>query len=120
MPHGPAESLRIMSRRTKVAACILRGTTNQWEILRQLGMEPRQRSTISRDIKAIKEEWKAARVRDLDEALGRELAKLDHLEREAWEAWERSKRDERDGNHSFLESVLKCIHKRCELLGINA
>jgi hypothetical protein len=86
-----AEEVRILSRRAKVAALLLRGTTNQFSILAALGMEPNQQSTISRDIKAIREEWKASAVRDFDEAKGRELEKLEAIEADAWAAWERSR-----------------------------
>jgi hypothetical protein len=62
------------------------------------------------------------------------------LESTYWEAWERSKEnaetsvirdtpqgrfhEERSvgqsGNPAFLEGVLKCVNKRCELLGLDA
>lgn len=138
-----ADQARIMSRRTKVAALLLRGTSNQYEICAQLGMEHSQQSVISKDIKAIKTEWRRSAVRDFDEAKGRELEKLEALEREAWEAWERSKlertssrtskrsgaapaesaelkKEKRDGNPKFLDVVLRCIAKRCEILGLTS
>jgi hypothetical protein len=89
--RSTAEEIRILSRRSKVARLILQGITNQYEICQQLGMEPGQRTTISRDISAIKDEWRASAVRDWDEAKGKELARLELLEAEAWAAWERSK-----------------------------
>jgi hypothetical protein len=157
MPKSNAEELRILSRRAKVATLLLRGETNHYDITRQLGMEESQRSTISRDITAIKAQWRQSSLRDFDEARGRELEKLELLEKEAWEAWERSKqeressrakrrfkpppppaegqqpapaseeaseteltKEKRDGTPAFLEVVLKCISKRCEILGLNA
>src|SRR5262245_22827380 len=148
MHKSHAEEVRIYSRRSKVAALLLRGVTTQFEICERLGMEPGQRSTISRDVKAIKLEWRASAVRDFDQAKGRELAKLDALEKEYWEAWERSKaekqstrtrrrtrpagggtatddeaevrKEHRDGNPAFLEGALRCVDKRCEILGLNA
>lgn len=131
----------MLSRRTKVAALALRGITNQFDICERLGMDRSQNSTISRDLKAIREEWKQSAVRDFDEAKGKELARLDAVEREAWEAWERSKvqrettrtkrrtgdtlsdeaelkKESRDGDPRFLAMVIDCVDKRCELLGL--
>jgi hypothetical protein len=142
--HSQQETLQILSRRNKVAAMVLRGESNQLAICKALGMDPSQRSTISRDIKAVKDEWKASAVRAFDEAVGVELAKLDEVEKEAWAAWERSKADrtssrtnrrtagerqtdeaeqkteKRDGEARWLEVVLGCVERRCKLLGLNA
>jgi hypothetical protein len=136
MRRSTAEDLRILSRRCKVSELVLRGVTNQFDICQQLGMDSGQRSTISRDLAAIKEQWRKSAVRDFDEAKGRELDKLDLVEKEAWLAWERSKeegsrkrttgdgeettKEKRDGNPSFLEAVLKCIAKRCAILGLDS
>lgn len=116
----------------------------QFEIIAQLGMDPGQRSTVSRDIKAVKEAWRASAVRNFDEAKGQELSKLDLVEKEFWQAWERSKvekvstrqrqgkrgetaameaetkKERSDGDPRFLEGVLRCITKRCEILGLDA
>ena len=139
---NPAEQLRIASRRSKVAELTLRGV-NQWEICTKLGMEPDQRTIISKDVAVIRKEWRQSAIRDFDEARGRELAALDAVEKEFWEAWERSKTEKeskrtakrthprgednsdetikecRDGNPAFLDGVLKCITKRCEILGLD-
>jgi hypothetical protein len=142
--QSQADIARVLSRRTKVAALLLRGTTNQFEIAAKLGMEASQHYTISRDIKAIKEEWRGSALRDFNEARGREIEKLEALEKEFWEAWDRSRvekvsertkknkkgrslayedetrKELRDGNPAFLDGALKCIAKRCELLGLDA
>jgi hypothetical protein len=141
-----AQRLQVASRRAKVAAMILRGTTNQYEIAAKLGMEPENgRRTISYDIAAIEAEWKDKAARVLGAAKGKELDRLDALEAEYWAAWERSKqpreshkaarrsrpekgaeeatelrKEQRDGNPRFLEGILACIKKRCEILGLNA
>jgi hypothetical protein len=143
MPKSNAEELRILSRRSKVASLLVRGEMNHYEITRKLGMEESQRSTISRDIQAIKAEWRLAAVRNFDDAVGRELAKLDSLEAEMWAAWERSKtprevtrtrhrtggktagdeaerrKEHRDGNPQFAQMILSCIDRRCKLLGLD-
>jgi hypothetical protein len=42
---------------------------------------------ITADLKAIRKEWMKSGIRNFDEALNKELKKLDILEREAWAAW---------------------------------
>jgi hypothetical protein len=77
------EELRIEARRSRVASLFLRGCKRQVELAQRLGVN---QSTVSRDLKVINERWKAAAVRDLDEAKAQELAKLDELEQEYWQA----------------------------------
>lgn len=62
----------------------------QAEIARQVNLN---QSNVSRHLAAIQEEWRAARVRDLDLAKSRELARIDEVERAAWEQWKRSIKD---------------------------
>lgn len=144
MRRSNANELRVLSRRAKIAEMLLRGESNHYEITRRLGMEATQRGMISRDIAAIKWQWKASTLRDFDEAKGHELARLETLEKEAWEAWDRSKGKsrrnrakrrtggdktleetelqefERDGDPRFLSTVLDCIKRRCDILGLDA
>jgi hypothetical protein len=141
--RSSAEQTRILGRRAKIAALLVRGVTNQKEIARSLGMGPDvQQPLISRDIAAIRREWRDSALRAFDFARGLELAHLDQLETEAWGAWERSKRpressrtrrqtgrapsdlaglrtERRDGNPKFLERVLACIDRRIRLLGLD-
>jgi len=97
-------------------------------------------STISREIKMLVEEWRVERAYDINEAKQRELAKVDALEIEYWEAWKRSQEDAvtrtegktsqgfvdttrtegQAGDPRFLDGVLKCIQKRCDILGVDA
>lgn len=77
--------------RRRVAALYLQGRY-QADIAAELGVD---QSTVSRDLAAIRKEWRASSVRDFDEARAQELAKIDELEREAWAAWERSKQETR-------------------------
>src|SRR5687768_9134407 len=85
----PAEQLLIVARRERVAAAYLRGRT-QVEIAAAEGVDQKQ---ISRDLAAVREEWKARQAAAFEERLGEELAKIDHLERVAQAAWERSCQD---------------------------
>jgi hypothetical protein len=59
----------------------------QTRIAQELGVA---QGTISTDVKALYEQWRASGVRDFDLARSIELEKLNLLEREAWEAWKRS------------------------------
>jgi hypothetical protein len=141
MPRSTAEELSIESRRCQVAALFLRGTKRQSELALRLGVN---RSTISRDLKALNARWKEAAVRDLDAAKGQELERLDQLEAEYWQAWEKSKgphevttteqttggdsdrtraairTEEQHGDPRYLDGVQRCIEQRCKLLGLCA
>jgi hypothetical protein len=137
------ERFRILERRKRVAGMFLRGMS-QWEIGRRLGVT---QQCITKDVRALEEEWLASAVVDIDAAKAKELARIDRLERVAWAAWQRScqqkerattrlerKLDEeaqkartvtskatelRDGNPEYLKRVEWCISKRCELLRLN-
>jgi hypothetical protein len=141
MPRSSAEELAIESRRSQVAELFLRGVRRQGELARRVGVE---RSTVSRDLKALNARWKEAALRDLDAAKGQELERIDQLEREAWEAWDKSKqahetttteqttggdrdhtkaairKEDQTGDPRYLAAVQWCIDKRCEVLGLNA
>lgn len=73
-------------RRRQVAEMYLRGKM-QTEIAAELGKDT---ATISRDLKAIRSEWRSSTLVDFNEAKNRELAKIDALEAEYLKAWERS------------------------------
>lgn len=101
-------------------------------------------ATISRDIKALQKGWIESALVDFSKAKGRELAKVDHLERTYWDAWLRSQEDKETrieesskmdkagrakiqmksegqvGNPAFLTGVQWCIDKRCKILGLDA
>ena len=111
----------------------------QADIATELGID---QSTVSRDLKALHKEWLASALVDIDKAKARELAEIDHLEREYWAAWMRScedvetTRQEGDpqatpsrvvqtrkgqaGDPRFLQGVQWCIERRCKILGIEA
>lgn len=127
------------AHRAAIAAQYLRGAT-QADIAAALGID---RSTVSRDLAAVRAQWLAASVRDFDAQRAEELAKIDAVEREFWAAYERSKvtkeitltekrdgerastharvqREPRDGSAVYLDGVLRCIERRCRLLGLDA
>ena len=137
--YNPQKKLAILERRKYVAARYLRGQT-QWEIARAFEVTQK---TISLDLKAIQAEWLAQAVLDRGEWTARELARIDEVERQAWAAWTKSQENAETlraktrgadqssaetvkvskgqaGDPRFLEIVLKCVAKRCELLGLDA
>ncbi|HYH64872.1 MAG TPA: hypothetical protein VD866_09285, partial [Urbifossiella sp.] len=135
-----------VARRAKVAALYLRGKS-QVEIAKAVRAS---QPTVSRDLAALRAEWRSAAARDLGERVAEELARVDRLEAEAWEAWDRSRKAaevtttekagtrggkgatpavrskastriiHRDGEPRFLHVVEWCISRRCELLGLDA
>ena len=102
------------------------------------------RQQIGYDLKVLRRLWHTSAIRDFDEARGRELAKIDRVEREFWDAWERScdaarientkarrnaggesvekstRTEEQVGDPRFLQGVERCIERRCKLLGLDA
>jgi len=123
-------------RRHKVSELYLQAWS-QSAIAHELGVT---QSTVSSDIRAVQDQWKASGIRNFDLIRELELRKLDRLEREAWAAWERSQKPVQSavvtgagagqqtrksmknqvGDPRFLEQVNKCIAQRRTLLGLDA
>jgi len=127
--------------RKEIARRYLQGET-QAAIGRALGLTQQM---ISYDLARIREQWRAAAVRDIDELQAHELAKIDQLEVTYWQAWQRSLEDsttrtqyvEADkagkptparaavrteqgtGDPRWLAGVQWCIERRCKLLGLD-
>lgn len=139
MPGGVANAdLELEERRTEVARLYVQGLT-QHEICKRFGVT---QQTISHDLKRIREAWRNSAIRDFDALRDEQLAKIDEAERRAWEVFERSCEDavktrrEIDDKGEFgegymervgqagdlraLDTVLKCIERRCKLLGLDA
>ncbi len=137
-----AQLIAIETRRNRVASLYCEGKP-QSEIAKLVAAsEP----TISRDIAAIKTEWRTQRADEVQSRLFAELAKIDHLERESWEAYHKSKSplietkseasvtaDKKTENEkvvrivrerlpetNFLDQVRWCIEQRCKILGLLA
>jgi hypothetical protein len=99
---------------------------------------------ISLDLGVIRKRWLESSVRDFDAAKSEQLAKIDHMESEAWDAWEKSKGKHRQvttkkgingkgeidettvkvedliGNPAYMNIIDRCIERRCRLLGLDA
>jgi hypothetical protein len=112
----------------------------QWKIAKKESVDT---ATVSRDLKAIREEWKQHRIEYCQDGVERELSKIDRLELEYWNGWVRSceaaKRETEKiidgggdskarseisttkefqaGDPRFLEGVRWCIDRRLILFG---
>ena len=78
--------------RAFVARLCLEGLT-QVQIAAMLSEEtgrPVTQQTVSRDLVAVREEWRTAALASTEQRVGEELARLDLLERTYWEAYKRS------------------------------
>ena len=136
MAGNTSGAMQLEERRVLVAELYLQGWV-QTAIAKQLGVT---QPTVSADLKAIRQEWKESRIRDFDTLKAQELERLDKIERTAWEAWEQSREPEittkaskvdgqsraerttkhTHGNVNFLNTVIRCVDKRCDLLGLDA
>lgn len=117
MPPNPRPEMRLLQRRAEVAKRYLSGE-QQWDIARALNVD---QSQISRDLKAINALWLDSLCEAHDGKRALELAKIDANEIRYLEGWERSHREETHaGDPRFLDGVMKCIERRCALLGLDA
>jgi len=133
-----SKSQKVRDRR-RIADLYLKGWL-QVDIAEEVGLSS---PTVSRDLKALQAEWLKSSLMDFDEAKAREIAKIDRLEREYWTGWQRSLKDEETikeegsataskpskvtktrkgqaGDPRFLDGVLKCVDRRCKIIGVDA
>lgn len=99
-------------------------------------------ATVSLDIKAMRQEWREARLAEVGDVIDADLAVLDTLQAEAMREWERSKTraksrrrergnipggiydkdirttEDRCGDPRYLQIVNDCMEKRAKLLGL--
>ena len=79
------------------------------------------RPQIQYDLRIIRGQWREVTALNLDEHRAKELARLDVLEATYWQAWKRSLEPSgRDGTTAFLDGILRCVDRRCKLLGLDA
>lgn len=128
--------MRLAQRRSLIAELLLQGKT-----YREIANAVRVKSTRSvfEDVKAVIAEWKAQQQHHVSEWIALELERIGRIEAKAWEAWERSCQNAeihleetgpngdkvrdvskgQSGNPGFLDIILKCVQRRCELLGLD-
>ena len=133
----PRRALRLATRRARIAEMLLLGRTYR-DMAHAVGVRSTQ--TIFADVKAVIAEWRETQQHHVSEWVSMELERIGRVESQAWEAWERSREDAvidsvekfpkfkktkhvakgQAGNPSFLDVVLRCVQRRCELLGLDA
>lgn len=87
MPKGAENpEFERLERRKRVTDLYLKGWS-QHRIAKEVGVS---QVTVSNDITAVRDEWLALAIVNLDEKKALEIARIDHLEEVAWQAWERS------------------------------
>lgn len=134
-----ANDLKIQGRMATIADRYFTGRYRQSDIAKELGVS---RATVIRDLQTLREEWKAERINDIDEAVAVELKRLERIEAENWDSWYQSKgvveksRSSRKicagietvakqveshnecGDPRYMNVILACVDKRCQLLGL--
>ena len=81
--NNPNHHFQVLERRKAVSARYLRGES-QHAIA--LALEVGQ-ATVSRDLTAIRDEWRQSAQTDMADRVAQEIAKLDALEREYHKGW---------------------------------
>jgi len=107
---NPRTKASMEHRRKQVAEMYLQRLT-QRQIGERLGVD---HSTVSTDLRAIREEWKAERLSNMDEALSRELAELDEMEAQLARKWLETEEP------IWINQRLKLKEQRAKLLGLNS
>lgn len=112
--HQPGRSRqRVAERRVHVAKLYLEGKTQQ-EIADTFGIN---QSSVCRDLEAIRKMWRESAVADIGERQEIELAKIDHVEEQAWKAWNQSVESNKYAAR-FMKVILDCVDRRCRILGL--
>jgi hypothetical protein len=73
--------------RARVAELLLQKGMSARRIAKEFGLSA---SSVRRDIKALRAEWKRERLQDHDSWVARQLAELSMTQRAAWDGWQRS------------------------------
>lgn len=130
--------------RELIARLYLRGKSQQ-AITDDLNTQYYQNNPISRhqisyDIRLIIERWERSAVNHIEQRKAQELAKLNEIEAAAWDGFERSLQNKEEtikgttpkghqditkivgqaGDPRYLDIALKCVDKRCQILGLDA
>jgi hypothetical protein len=136
MPQHTKEVVN--QRRQQVAQMYLAGKY-QSEIGQLLGVTQQQ---ISKDLRAVQQQWLASSIRDFDTVRAEQLAKIDRIERASWESFALSlkpreitvqeavegqrptkkasiRKEGQAGDPRFLQIAQRCIDQRADLLGLS-
>jgi sigma54-dependent transcription regulator len=101
--------IQIADRRRQIASLMLAGA-RQADCARALRLDE---PTVSRDVVAIRKQWREEQTADYQDWVAAEIARLDRLQMTHWDSATR-------GSHQATEAVLKIIDRRIKLLGLDA
>jgi transposase len=102
MPYiSDDKTKELQDRSQKIANWYCEGVS-QFEIASRLQVSP---ATISKHLRVIRDEWLALALIDFNEYKAQQLAKIDHLEEEAWIAWHRSTEDAQSTAKKIEEAI---------------
>lgn len=110
-----AAKTALLRRRARVAQLAL-AYVPQAAIALELGVAP---STISNDMKAIRQEWLDEAKTDIQSALVRELGSLDRLESRLWTQFGSGDKITNDERTRTAMAILKTKERRAKLLGFD-
>ena len=129
-----------MQRRARVSELYIEGRSMA-EVGKIIGVS---HDTVFRDIRWCREQWRTRAADNIQKHTERELARIDHLDIEAWRGWFRSigmiktvknetgtgaqgsinktieTIERKAGDPRFLAEAFKCIERRCRILGLDA
>lgn len=135
----PRHSKDLEAELAIVAELYLKGTPVK-DIANAIGVTGARGSQL---VTQIRERWCELYLQNFDQIYAEQLAKIDRLEAEYWAAWQRSleiriktvevnatggpgggrsedrtEKEDPRGVPAYLDGVMKCIEKRCQLLGL--
>jgi hypothetical protein len=112
MTHPRARQAEVEreARRVLVARLLLSGVSDQSAIAKQANVD---RSTISRDIKAIEAQWRAEAVADVAAAKGQDLARIERMIAGLWT-------QAIAGHLGAIDKTVKLLERKARMLGYDA
>ena len=134
---GPKRSKeQIEADYPRIAEWYVKGWS-QYRMGQELGIS---KQSVNHQLKNLIKRWREDTALKIDDHKARELAKLNHVEKEYWEAWDKSKEASRTakqrtdargetkeiiqteevGDPRYLQGVMGCIDRRCKILGVDA
>lgn len=113
-PHDSKRENEIAERRAKVAELAL-AYVPQNQIAELLDVHP---STVSRDLAAVREQWRADAKVDVQAMALRELQSLDRLEASLWRQFT-SRMTPPDTKNRTAQQILRCKERRAKMLGFD-
>ncbi|MDR1223163.1 MAG: hypothetical protein LBL07_09875 [Tannerella sp.] len=92
-----SERTKLMESRLRIVSELYKRAHTYREIqsgvIRRLGLDKYSLSTVKGDVDRLLSIWREQEVRDVDDRVRLELARIDEAVKELWEQWEKSKRD---------------------------